>query len=275
MVPAMVEATEQWGRDGSGKGGSISQTAYALAWKTDLPLFAHVAADPNLQARYAAYMAVVTQSEGMALGHLIDGWREGWTDLARKEGVLIDVGGSAGNVGRAVVDAFPGVRVVVQDRPEVVGRARGMEDVGNRMELTFQAHDFFTPQPERPSGFGEGKGHVVYLLRQILHDWDDDRAVVILRHLAGALEKAGPDARLVVMDTVLPNYEGRESRTEEALLRVRDLTMMQAHNAHERSMEEWERLVTAAHEKLRIRKVVRPFKSLMAVIEISLADPRR
>ncbi|RYP62691.1 hypothetical protein DL769_007198 [Monosporascus sp. CRB-8-3] len=249
----------------------ISKTAYAVAWQTYLPLFKHIAADPDLQARYAAYMRVMPQSEGMALGHLLEGRKAGWADLDRKGAVLVDVGGSAGHASVTLARAFPGIKAVVQDRPEVVERAQN--ESASRLEkqgikLAFQAHDFFTPQPARPRGFeDEGRGDV-YLLRQILHDWNDEQSITILRHMAAALEGAGRDARLVVMDTVLP-LPGEGSRTEEAVLRVRDLTMQQAHNAHERSEVEWKELLRRAHPALKIKRVVQPFKSVMAVIEIA------
>lgn len=270
MVSAMVEATERWGGD-----RSMSKTAYAVAWQTDLPLFAHVASDARLQARYASYMRVMTQSQGMAVQHLLEGWREGWSALAERGGVLVDVGGSAGHVSMEIAKHFPGIKVVVQDRAEVVARAQrealsALEKQGIILDLAFQAHDFFSPQPQRrPPGFEtQGQGDV-YLLRQILHDWCDDEAFAILRHLTGALEVAGPGSRLIIMDTVLPE-PGTVSLSEEALLRVRDLTMQQAHNAHERSRAEWEDLFQKVHPMLRVRNVVQPFKSLMAVIEVAL-----
>ena len=267
MATAMVEATERWGGD-----RSIAHTAYAAAWHTDLPLFAHVAADPDLQARYPAYMRAVTQSEGLALTHLLEGWRAGWASAASAGAVLVDVGGSAGHASAALARAFPGLRAVVQDRAEVVARADAEDAPRLRAEglsIAFQAHDFFTPQPARPAAFeNEGKGDV-YLLRQILHDWGDERSITILSHLAAALQQGGPNARLVVMDTVLPS-PGQGSRSEEAVLRVRDLTMLQAHNAHERSKAEWDELLAKAHPSLEIRQVVQPFKSLMAVIEIAI-----
>ena len=61
------------------------------------------------------------ETGGMATGNLIDEWQESWTELARKGGVSI-------KVGRVVVDAFPGIRADVQNRPEVENQARGVED---------------------------------------------------------------------------------------------------------------------------------------------------
>jgi 6-hydroxytryprostatin B O-methyltransferase len=271
MVPAMVEATERWGED-----RSPNKTAYAAAWQTELALFPHVASDPGLQARYSAYMRVMTQSKGMALRHVLEGWEAGWSALSDRGGVLVDVGGNLGHAGISIAKGFPGIKVVVQDRDEVIDRAREevapglqLEDQDVKLHVAFQGHDFFLPQPERPQGFGaEGKGDV-YLLRQILHDWGDEQSVTILRNLSAALELSGPGGRLVIMDTVLPE-PGQISRTEEALLRVRDLTMQQAHNAHERSRAEWEGLFRRADPRLKIQRIVQPFKSLMGIIEVAL-----
>lgn len=143
----------------------------------------------------------------------------------------------------------------------------------DELKIAFQSHDFFEPQPLRPPGFeNEGKGDV-FLLRQILHDWGDRECVMILRHLASVLEKSGPNSRLLIMDTVLPP-PGVVSRTEEALMRVRDLTMQQAHNAHERSRLEWEQLLAKAHAGLSVQQIVQPFKSLMAIIEITFCTQK-
>ncbi|KAK9775323.1 putative O-methyltransferase domain-containing protein [Seiridium cardinale] len=267
MVSAMVEATERWGED-----RAANHTAYAIAWDTDLTVFGHVAADPDLQGRWASYMRALTQSEGMTVKHLVEGWRCGWDALVARGAVLVDVGGSAGHVSVALARAFPGLRAIVQDRVEVVQRARAENAPGlieEGLGVTFEIHDFFTPQPVRPQGWeDQGRGDV-YLLRQILHDWGDEEAIKILRHLASALERSGPDARLIVMDTVLPLPGQGSSRTEEARLRVRDLTMLQAHNAHERSKTQWQGLLERAHPALRIKRIVQPFKSLMAILEVA------
>jgi 6-hydroxytryprostatin B O-methyltransferase len=256
---------------------STNKTAYNAAWRTDLPLFAHVAGNPDLQARYARYMQVMTQSEGMALAHLVRGWSAGWAGLARRGAVLVDVGGSTGHASVALVREFPGIRAVVQDRPEVVRRAAQTDDTHARSEeerlnlkVALQAHDFFEPQPARPPGFEDAGRGDVYLLRQILHDWDDEKCITILRHMAAALQRTGPEGRLIVMDTVLPSPGDGTSRTVEGLLRMRDLTMQQAHNAHERSRAEWEDLLARAHPRLEVKQIVQPFNSLMALIEIAL-----
>jgi len=108
MVSAMVEATEKWGGD-----RSLTKTAYAIAWHTDEPLFTHIATDANIQASYVSYMRAMTQSEGMSTKHIIEGWKRGWAEMARRGAVLIDVGGSTGYTSAALARAVPGLKAVV------------------------------------------------------------------------------------------------------------------------------------------------------------------
>ena len=117
----------------------------------------------------------------------------------------------------------------------------------------------------------------------ILHDWPFADAVSILRHLAPCLTpapasranaKAG--GRILIMDTVLPR-PGSVGVRVEAALRARDLSMLQTFNSGERDMEDWVRLIEEVGKGgcgvgLRLRDVVQPVGSSMAVLEIERDD---
>lgn len=103
----------------------------------------------------------------------------------------------------------------------------------------------------------------------ILHDWPAADALKILKNQLGAL-KATPGARLLIMDTVLPN-PGSISTVEEALLRVRDLTMIQTFNSKEREVGEFEELFSQTHDEdgcLVLKTLAKPPGSLMSVMEV-------
>lgn len=128
--------------------------------------------------------------------------------------------------------------------------------------ITFQEHDFFAPQPQQ--------GVDVFLLRMIIHDWRDVESKSILKHLIRVLK---PGGRIIIMDTVMPEH-GTISRFEEEVLRVRDLTILQAHNNNERDLGKWKSLIQMTDEGLVLESVTQPFGSLMAIIELSY-DPGR
>ena len=103
----------------------------------------------------------------------------------------------------------------------------------------------------------------------ILHDWPTTDAVLILKNHLEAL-KANPRSRLIIMDTVLP-LPGSISTVEEALLRVRDLTMIQAFNSKERELGEFTELFSQACDQdgcLVLKNIVKPPRSVMSVMEV-------
>lgn len=131
-----------------------------------------------------------------------------------------------------------------------------------RSRISTRDYDFFTPQTL--------KGADIYLFRMILHDWPAVDALKILKNHLDAL-KASPRARLIIMDTVLP-LPGTTSTVEEALLRVRDLTMIQAFNSKERELGEFIKLFTQACDQdgcLQLMNIVKPPGSVMSVMEVS------
>ena len=107
----------------------------------------------------------------------------------------------------------------------------------------------------------------------ILHDWPDEEAVKIVRSIVGAMEENG--SRLLIMDTVLPK-PGSVPVSVERIVRVRDLTMMQAFNSKERDLDDWNTLLVAADQRLQLANVVQPSGSDMSILEVVLGpvEPR-
>jgi hypothetical protein len=107
--------------------------------------------------------------------------------------LAVDVGGSRGSLLRRLLGAHPRSRGVLFDLPEVIDgwRAEDPSDLDGR--LTRVAGDFFDAVPA---------GGDLYLLKFILHDWDDERAGAILRRVRDA---AVPGSRLAIVEMVLPD----------------------------------------------------------------------
>lgn len=89
---------------------------------------------------------------------------------------VLEVGGGVGALGGLLLDLHPQLDVVVIDRPEVVAQ------VSPRKGLRATAADFFEPLPVN--------GDAAVLAR-VIHDWEDEKAVHILRNVRRALPKGG------------------------------------------------------------------------------------
>lgn len=179
------------------------------------------------------------------------------------------MGGSNCHASLALATAFPQLRLIVQDLPDTITLANNtLSNTTStiRSRITLQAHDFFQPQPV--------VGANAYLLRMILHDWADPDVIKILRNLLPALAANHAVSRLLIMDTVLPVPGENEDPIVEAMLRVRDLTMLQAFNSSERELADWERLLEEASAdggfKFVLRGTKKPFGSNMSVLEVAV-----
>lgn len=130
---------------------------------------------------------------------------------------VVDVGGGRGSLLSAIVRAHPGVRATLFDQAHVVADVEidGVEVVGG---------SFFEAVP---------RGGDAYVLKWIIHDWDDDQAVAILRTCAAALDG---DARVLLIERDL---------TVPAASWL-DLQMLVMLGGRERTEEEYAALFRAA-----------------------------
>jgi len=117
---------------------------------------------------------------------------------------------------------------------------------GNADRCELVAGDFFDSLPT---------GADAYLLSHIIHDWDEDRALAVLRNCRQAMN---PDGRLLLVETVIP--PGDEPHPGKML----DMVMMSLTGGMERSEAEYRELLDRAG--LRLTQVV-PTRSPVSVVE--------
>jgi len=150
--------------------------------------------------------------------------RTGFRPLA--SGRIVDVGGSRGTLLAYLLRALPSARGVLLDRPEALAdapRYLAGECVGDRVELV--AGDFLRQVPP---------GGDLYVLSQILHNWDDESARTIVRNCHRA---SRPGGGLLVIEYVLP--EG----PDPSLAHLMDLIMMMVLGGRERTRAEHEAML--------------------------------
>jgi hypothetical protein len=148
-------------------------------------------------------------------------------------GAVADVGGGHGALLAAILTATPTARGTLFDLPHVVeGAAPFLTAAGVAERCTLVGGDFFG---EIPSGAD------AYLLAQILHDWDDEHSVAILRQVRQAMPDHG---KLLVVELTLPEGDA------PAFGKWMDLHMLVLLNGRERTVGQYTELFHAAGLKL-------------------------
>ena len=146
---------------------------------------------------------------------------------------IVDVGGGNGTLMAAILAATPALRGVVFDTPSgVAGATSRLEAAGVAGRSRVVPGDFFDSVPP---------GADAYILKSIVHDWDDDRSRAILRTCRRAMA-AG--ARLLLLERVMPLRVEASSAHLQVLMR--DLNMLVMEGGRERTEDEYRALLASA-----------------------------
>ncbi|KAF8663724.1 hypothetical protein HU200_055046 [Digitaria exilis] len=147
-------------------------------------------------------------------------------DVFRGLTSLVDVGGGSGGAARAIAAAFPNVRCSVLELPHVVAGV----PPGERGGVEFVTGDMFENVPKADA----------VLLKWILHGWDDERCVRLLRRCREAIPSREAGGRVIVMDLVVGSNPADEKATQTQLLW--DVMMMGVVGSPERDEREWRKI---------------------------------
>jgi hypothetical protein len=143
-------------------------------------------------------------------------------------GVLADVGGGNGSLLTVVLQKYPALRGMLYDLPGVTERAKAsLQAAGLADRCQVIGGSFFEAIPA---------GADAYLMRHIIHDWEDEKATTILRNVHRAI---GPSGRLLVVEGVIPPGNG------PCFGKLLDLTMLTIPGGQERTEEEYRTLFKA------------------------------
>ena len=164
--------------------------------------------------------------------------------------VVVDVGGGDGSLSAAILNTHPRLRGVLIDLPHVVDGAQRRlhaEGLAGRCEVV--AGDFLESLPSGDT----------YVLKWIVHDWDDAQSTAILRNCRSAMVKGG---RVLVIDAIIPPGNG------PSFSKFMDLNMLVMTGGRERNEAEYRALFDKAG--LQLAKIY-PTHTEMRVIEAVLA----
>jgi O-methyltransferase domain/Dimerisation domain len=199
------------------------------------PLFEYLRQNPTAAGMFNAGMNDLTSQVALALMLAYD-----FTTCR----VVADIGGGQGVLLDALLKSNPALSGILFDYEEVV--AATSSRVEERRKIV--AGDFFEFVPE---------GADTYLLKNVLHDWSDDRAIRILKKCRHAM---GLHAKLLVIELVLPLTD------DPAFGSLLDLNMLVMSGGRERTLDEYRRLFEASGFSLvRVIPTLAPLSILEAL----------
>jgi hypothetical protein len=165
---------------------------------------------------------------------------------------LVDIAGGHGYLLSQILKSDPHIGGILFDMPAVLAGANAIlekEGVAARVEKV--AGNFFESVPE---------GADAYLMKHIIHDWDDDRSVKILRNIRAAMPAHG---KVLIVETIVP--AGNEPHYSKVL----DLSMLVLPGGVERTSEEYRELLAAGG--LRLTRIIST-RSPLSIIEAVKGD---
>ncbi len=189
-------------------------------------LFEHVKSHPEAAASFNGFMAGQTAASVAALlaAYSFEGVRQ-----------IVDVGGGHGALVAGVLQAYPEMRGVLFDMPEVAAKALPLlEKAGVARRAQVVGGDFFSRLPT---------GADLYALKFILHDWRDAECTKILKNCCEAM---APGGRALIIEHIVPEESGPH------FSRFMDINMLvMTDGGQERTEREFIRLLNATGLQLR------------------------
>jgi hypothetical protein len=181
--------------------------------------FAYIADDPELNGIFTEAMAEGTRMGAPAIVAACD--LTGVTTLA-------DIGGGNGTLLAAFLDAYPHLRGILFDTP-----SGATAIVDERCEVV--TGDFFEAVPAADA----------YVLKSVIHDWDDERSVTILTRVRQAMPTHGV---LFLVEPILRDEP--EALADQRILLMSDLNMLVCTGGRERTEAQFAALLNAAGLRL-------------------------
>ena len=165
-----------------------------------------------------------------------------------KVSTLVDVGGGGGMLLAKILKEYGNMKGILFELPSVSKAAESTfskEGVAERVDIV--GGDFFKQSPPVADA---------YILKFIIHDWDDELSTLILKNIASVMHSK---SKLLLLESVMPEDN------EPSLTKLRDLQMMLLPGGKERTETEYRELLQKAG--LKITNIF-PTKSFLDIIEI-------
>ncbi|KAF5863999.1 hypothetical protein ETB97_008934 [Aspergillus alliaceus] len=233
------------------------KSAYQIAHNTTDTWWSSASKKPELIENYGKYMALITSGGAHDVSYVLKGFA--WEEIGA--GIVMDVGGADGFVAINLAESYPDMTVIVEDNLKLKDSAEANIPSHLKSRVLYLPHSFFKPQSAL------GRATDVFLLRHILHDWNDKDCRAILRTLVASMK---PGASILVAEQILQS-PGAVSWQRERVMRALDMQMMIQFGSKERTYEDWRALFLSVDPPLEIVRCVQPDGSADSFMELKKA----
>jgi tRNA A58 N-methylase Trm61 len=146
---------------------------------------------------------------------------------------VVDVGGGSGALMAAILAANVAMRGTVFDLPSGGAEAsKNLADSGVAARCEFVAGDFFRSVPEAADA---------YILKYVIHDWNDDQSIAILSNCCKAMHQA---SKILLVERIMP--ERMEATPAHRRIAMADMNMLAMPGGQERTGHEYRTLLATA-----------------------------
>lgn len=218
---------------------SVKTGKPASDYVNGMPIFEYLSQNPEAAAIFNAAMTSFSTVETTGVVAAYD-----FSSIQ----TLVDVGGGHGSLLTSILQANPTLKGIIYDLPSVVaGANQYLEAIGLKERCQVIGGDFFASVPS---------GGDAYIMKHIIHDWDDQRCIKILQNCHQVMPENG---KVLVVEAVI---SGPNEPSVGKLIDIEMLTMTTG--GRERTASEYKELFAAAGFKL---TNIIPTPSNVSVIE--------
>ncbi len=180
--------------------------------------------DPEAAARFNGAMLELTRIVANDVVHAYD-----FTGLKR----ILDVGGGRGTLLAAILNAYADLQGILLELPHAIEGARShLTDCGVVDRCNLITGNFFEAIPS---------GADAYILKNVVHDWDDERAMLVLHNSRRATTRG---AKLLLIERIMPLR--LEASPAHRTIAYADMAMLVGPGGRERTEEEFRLLLEGA-----------------------------
>lgn len=212
-ITFMMCDREHWNAHGS-LSHSVKTGGIAFENAFGKPFFPYIQEKPEVARIFDDAMTSFSRTVGSAVAATYD---------FSGANVIADIGGGHGRLLATVLKTNENAKGILFDQPQVVAGANELlesENISDRAAIV--GGDFFAEIPVEAD---------VYLMKHIIHDWNDEESAAILKNVA---RSAKPGAKLLLVESVVEAEKGVPSMSK-----IMDLNMLAMTSGRERTAAEY------------------------------------